>query len=145
MWFSLLMALDITICNFNHWLFSQLKRLGSVSCDNMRPINTFLFEWHWKKCKFFSWLTLKLIHICLVYWNWNTNSVSIARWTSEEEACAIFWLLQEISNSEVYHNGCGGWKWLLLGSQMPGHLARAWPSTSPSPLHYASISIEKLH
>ena len=28
--------------------------------------------------------------------------------TFEEEACAIFWLLQEISNSEVYHNDCGG-------------------------------------
>ena len=58
--------------------------------------------------------------------------------TSEEEACAIFLLLQKISNSEVNQNDCGGWKWLLLGRQVSGLLPGAsWPGLGLQllPLH----------
>ena len=74
----------------------------------MRPINTFLFDWHWRKCKFFNWLTLKLIHICLVYWNWNqytflvdasTNTNSVRKGSSN---CPEWFLLLYIPNNDLY-------------------------------------------
>ena len=57
-----------------------------------------------------------------------TSIVKGHMWFGEPEACAIFWPLQEIIDSEVYQNDYGGWKWLIFGGQMPGPLPGvSWP------------------
>ena len=62
--------------------------------------------------------------------------------TSEEEACAIFWLPQEISNSKYSTMTAVGESDSSLASQMPGHLPGvSWPGLGLQllPLHWLHL------